>query len=168
MNQIRLYIENEEIELVEQIQFAINKQFEDINNPTSIINDYSKTIKIPFSQHNNAVFGKIFSPDRLILGGQQSVTGISFDPYKKLDFRLEWNEDVLMQGYAKLLNIIMENGKGHYEISLNGELGKLFQEFKKITFVYAADSSNYWIDYHDIFEETMDKDLIYTSWNTAG
>ena len=26
------------------------------------------------------------------------------------------------------------NGEGHYNITLNGELGKVFQEMKKITF----------------------------------
>jgi len=72
--------------LNDEIQFAINKQFEDINNPTTIINDYSKTVKIPFSNTNDKIFGKIYSPDRIIRG--YAGMGVNFDPYKKLDFRL--------------------------------------------------------------------------------
>jgi len=167
MNKIRLYIEDEELEMVDEIQFAINKQFEDINNPTSIINDYSKTVRIPFSQKNDEVFGKIYSPDRLIIAGAGTI-GITFDPYKKLDFKLLWNNELLMSGYAKMLNISRENGKGFYEVSLNGELGKLFQEFKKITFVYNNDTSNYYIDTREYFEEEMNRNLIYNCWNTGG
>jgi hypothetical protein len=31
--------------------------------------------------------------------------GVYFDPYRKLDFRLEWNESTVMEGYAKLNEI---------------------------------------------------------------
>jgi hypothetical protein len=50
---IELYIEDKPIELDESVNFAITRQFEDINNPTTIINDWSKTISIPFTAHNN-------------------------------------------------------------------------------------------------------------------
>lgn len=43
----KLYIENQEIELKDEVQFLLNKQFEDITNPTVIINDWSKTVEIP-------------------------------------------------------------------------------------------------------------------------
>lgn len=167
MTQIQLFIENEEIELTEQIQFALNKQFEDINNPTKIFNDYSKTIKIPFSINNNRLFGKIFSPDRLIVNGPSDI-GMYFDPYRKLDFKLIWNNNILMTGYAKLLNIVKELDHNYYEVSLNGELGKIFQELQKMTFVYNEDTSTYFIDTKEYFEEVIDKDLVYKSWNTAG
>ena len=46
---IRLFIENTEVELLEKVQFAITKAYEDLDNPTNIKNDWSKTISIPFT-----------------------------------------------------------------------------------------------------------------------
>ena len=44
-----------------------------------------------------------------------------------------------MQGYAKNIDVVKEaNGTGKYNITLNGELGKVFQEMKKITFAAIA------------------------------
>ena len=56
---LRLFLQNYEIELTEDIQVAITKQFEDITNPTSIINDWSKTVKIPATSQNNKIFGHL-------------------------------------------------------------------------------------------------------------
>ena len=132
----RLIIENKEIELDETVQFAITKQFEDLSNPTTIINDWSKTVSIPFTARNNAIFGHIYNPDKLTVegGSNQALAGIYFNPYKKLDMRLQFGDDVLMVGYAKMNEVKQNNGKGTYEITLFGELGKVFQEMKKITF----------------------------------
>ena len=126
----RLFIENKEVELDKSVQFAITKQFEDLSNPTAIINDWSKTVSIPFTQKNNNLFGHIYNPDRLIVAGNGSV-GIFFDPTKKLNFRLQDGDNVLMTGYAKMNEIKQKDGKGTYEITLFGELGKIFQELKK-------------------------------------
>lgn len=297
MNKIRLYIEDQEIELQEEVQVSITRQFEEISNPTVICNDYTKTVKIPMTAHNNIIFGNIYNPDMIsaavptnlfndmvngdeifqsdnifhtnkeypirydhpemlyppslynpyitpsaeglvlqsytVYRGVNGLTpyetfipattelgrhtftftldntmydesrsltfkcngtvtlgnvpyvvielndledgeyqcsfdtvlfdtvngqfnfknlvltrgsevvwgneiadgvGIYFDPFRKLNFRLEWNGDLLMQGYSKMLSAKRENGKGYYEITLNGELGKIFQEMKKITF----------------------------------
>jgi hypothetical protein len=132
---IRLFIENTEIELDESVQFAITKQFEDLNNPTSIINDWSKTVSIPFTAHNNGIFGHIYNPDRIIVSSDNAaLTGIYFDPTKKLDMRLQWGDAVLMTGYAKMTDIKQTNGNGTYNITLFGQLGRVLYEMKKITF----------------------------------
>lgn len=149
---VKLYIENQFIELDNEVQFAITKTFEDITNPTSIINDWSKTVSIPFTDNNNEVFGHIYNPDRLTLhtSNESLTTGLYFDPLKKLDFRLEWDSMLLMQGYAKMTSVTKSDGKGRYNVTLNGELGKIFQEMKKITFdetnYTGEDKDKYWID----------------------
>ena len=63
---LRLFIEDKEVELNESVQVAITKQFEDLSNPTTIINDWSKTVSIPFTQNNHKLFGHIYNPDRVI------------------------------------------------------------------------------------------------------
>ena len=166
----RLFIENNEIELDETVQFAITKQFEDLSNPTTIINDWSKTVSIPFTARNNSIFGHIYNPDKLTVegGSNQALTGIYFNPYKKLDMRLQYGDDVLMTGYAKMNEVKESNGKGTYEITLFGELGKVFQEMQKITFDTTTDDTDYLIHGEDYVEEFINKDLVAASWNSEG
>ena len=170
---VSLYIENKLIELDSEVQFAITKTFEDITNPTSIINDWSKTVSIPFTDSNNEIFGHIYNPDRITLYSTNTslTTGMYFDPLKKLNFRLEWDSMLLMQGYAKMTSITKSNGKGRYNITLNGELGKVFQEMKKITFDETAytgtDKDKYWINGADIEEKTISASTIKELWTTT-
>ena len=165
----RLFIENREIELDESVQFAITKQFEDLSNPTNIINDWSKTVSIPFTATNNEIFGHIYNPDRLIVvGSSNTLTGIYFDPLKKLDMRLQDGDNVLMTGYAKMNEIKQSKGKGTYEITLFGQLGKVLQEMSKITFDTTTDDTKYLIDGSQYLEEYINKELVYNSWNSTG
>ena len=165
----RLFIENREIELDESVQFAITKQFEDLSNPTNIINDWSKTVSIPFTASNNAIFGHIYNPDRLIVvGSSDTLTGIHFDPLKKLDMRLQDGDNVLMTGYAKMNEIKQNKGKGTYEITLFGQLGKVLQEMSKITFNTTTNDTKYLIDGSQYLEEYINKELVYNSWKSTG
>lgn len=129
MQNIELYIENNNIDINGDIQFAITKEFKNIDDPTTIINTWSKTINIPFTPNNNRIFGSIYNGDKDIIYGQEQ-TGIYFDPTKKLDFYLMHNNDIIMNGYAKLTEISSEKG---YSINLFGEIGKVFSELKKLT-----------------------------------
>lgn len=165
---VSLYIENRYIELDKEVQFAITKTFEDISNPTSIINDWSKTVSIPFTDKNNETFGHIYNPDRLTIHDETLSTGLYFNPLKKLDFRLEWDSAVLMTGYAKMTSVTKTNGTGRYNVTLNGELGKVFQEMKKITFDTSTEDTKYLIDGREYLDETITKDLVYDLWTKEG
>lgn len=162
---IRLFLENKECELGESFSCPITRTYESLQNPTSIINDYSKTITIPHTQNNDRLFGFLFNPDRLTAKEGTTLTGIFFDPYQKISFRLEYNDSVLMVGYLKVLTV---SSKG-YECSLNGELGRIFQELQKITFdetKYEGDEkTKYWIDGSQWFNTKIDRQLVYDAWN---
>lgn len=162
---IRLFLENHEVELDKNVQFAITKTFEDVTSPADIKNDWSKTVEIPFTQKNNKIFGMLFSTDRLIVEGNSKLMGVYFNPYKKVDFRLQWGSAIIMQGYAKNINVIKTSTGGHYNITLNGELGKVFQEMKKITFDTTTEDKTYLIDGAKYVSETINKDLVYNLWS---
>lgn len=159
---LRLFLENKEVELSESVQFAITKQFEDVTNPTSIINDWSKTVQIPSTSYNDKLFGHIFNVDRLTAEGDYKLMGIYFDPYKKIDFRLQWGDAIVMTGYAKNISI----DKDYYNITLNGELGKVFQEMKKITFDKTSEDVKYIIDGDKYVNEMINKDLVKSLWTS--
>lgn len=43
----QLYLEDFEVELPDNVNFAVNKTFEELNNPTIICNDWSKSLDVP-------------------------------------------------------------------------------------------------------------------------
>lgn len=165
----QLYIYDFEIELDEEVQFLLNKQFEDLSNPAEIINDWSKTVSIPFTEKNNKTFGYIYNPNRVIAsdGTETSYTrmGIYFDPTKKLDFRLVYDSFVLMEGYAKMNDIKMTNNNGTYNITLYGTLGKIFQEMKKITFNLESENEDYIIDCSQYWKSSISAQTVAASCN---
>ena len=164
---IRLFIENTEIELTEDVQIALTKQFENLSNPTNIINDWSKTVSIPFTTKNNQTFGHIYNIDRVIVTGGYPINTY-FNPLKKLNFRLEWNSAILMTGYAKLNEIKQNNSKGTYEITLFGQLGKVFQDIKKITFDTSTTEQGYLIDGSEYVDDYINSELVAYSWQSPG
>lgn len=169
MSKLRIFIEGKELDTLESVTVPITKQFEELSNPTVICNDYSKTVTVPLSANNNAIFGHCYNPDRLIVAGGDNtpLTGVYFDPYKKLDCRLQWGDDVFFTGYAKMLKV---TNKG-YEVTINGELGKIFQELKKISFQKSNFESDeeiekYWIDGSQYVNTAINKSLVYKCWNS--
>lgn len=126
----RLFIDDEQVELSEDISFAITSQFEDLDNPTNIINNWSKSVNIPRTNRNIKIFGDLYNPDRTILLNE-AAEGIYFNPYKKYDFRLFEDDNILMEGYIK----INSTTEDYYNITLFGQLGKILQDLKQISFV---------------------------------
>lgn len=168
---VQLFIEGQEIELNENVQFLLNKQYEELSNPTVIINDWSKTVKIPFTANNNRIFGYIYNPNMVITSDGTSTSYkrmfTYFDPTKKLDFKLIYNTVVLMTGYAKMNNITKTGQSGTYDITLYGQLGSIISELRKITFDTKYSDSNYIINGSQYVNVTMNRDLIYNCWNKS-
>lgn len=161
MSKLRIFIEGKELDSLESVTVPITKQFEELSDPTVICNDYSKTVTVPLSKNNNEIFGHCYNPDRLIAAGDDDtpLVGIYFDPYKKLDCRLQWGDDVFFTGYAKMLKVT-NNG---YEVTINGELGKIFQELQKINI--AEPSSEDYIDLSMFYREQFNSALVVDSFN---
>ena len=170
MGQIRLFLNGVEVELNEEVSFVLNQYFEDTSKPTLKYITFSKTVSIPFTINNNRLFGGIYSPDRVITyDNTGDFTNIHFDPYKKIDMRLQNDDDVLMVGYAKMLSVDWDGEKGVYNLNLYGELGKVFGELSKVTFDNTnieQDTKDYFIDGGQYYRETMGRQLIYDSWNS--
>lgn len=168
---VTIYIETNSgykaLDNTEEISYAITKQFEDISNPSVIINDWSKTVKIPFSQNNNGIFTDLFHPDRQILQNSQ----FSFDPTQKVNFYLEGSSgELLFKGYLKFIQATTEGDSGYYEVTLNSEINNIFYELSSFTFddtKYSSeeDKAKYYIDGSKYYDELMSRQLIYDSWN---
>lgn len=65
MRDVRLYIANKLVDCSEKLSLPVNYIQEDFNNPTIVKNSFSKTITIPGTKNNNALFGEIYKLDRM-------------------------------------------------------------------------------------------------------
>lgn len=129
---IQLFLANQEVELSEAIRFPLNKTFSDLNNPTDIIVDYSKSINIPMTMKNNKIFANAYRLDRSIVGGGDKNLGLYLDPSKRIPMRLMYNGSLVLEGYAKYASATYSLSSKFYTINLYGQLGSIFQELMKV------------------------------------
>ena len=123
---IDLILGGKQVDLGHEIDLVLNKQFADLEDLTSIIVDYSKTIKVPMTPNNNEVFNFVYKLNHNVLLGSEFV---DYDPSQKIDMKLQFNGVLAMEGYA-VLNSVDLNGK-QYEINIYGKLGKIFSDLKE-------------------------------------
>lgn len=130
MVNIELYINNTLVDVDNSIEWNITKNFSDIENPTDIKVDFSKTIEVPTTSNNNKLFGNLFNIDRITIKNTEENTGVFFNPLKKADCKLLLNGSLILEGYAKVTNASLD----YYTLNIVGELGKIFNELDKYKF----------------------------------
>lgn len=119
---IRLYIDNMQVDLNNELQILFNWQESDLSNPTIIKNGYSKTIVLEGTNTNNEIFGHFWNLERYQTynGGN---TRTDFNPSYRVPFTLYYNGSIYEKGYVKLQRVIRRNGINRFEIGLFGGLG---------------------------------------------
>ena len=75
----------------------MNKQFENLTNPTLYYSEFSKTISLPFTAKNKQILSNYCRQDML-------VTTNSIDVRKKSPFKLFYNSKLIMEGFFKINN----------------------------------------------------------------
>ena len=130
----QLYIENQLMDVDEKLSFPLNKILEELNDPTLIKVEWSKTIQLPMTDNNNIFFGNYFRFDNITAADPNgSISGVYFDATQKLNFRIMYNSDIVMEGYAKMLSNNHSYNKKFYELSLFGKLGEVLNKIKNLT-----------------------------------
>lgn len=130
---IQLILENQEVELNDKVSIPLNKSFENLNNPTDIISDYSKTINIPMTSKNNLILSNSYRLDRTIIEHNFDTNlGIYLDPTKRIPMKLLYNSSVILEGYAKFVSSNYSTKNKYYTLNLFGVLGDIFQKLKNI------------------------------------
>ena len=132
---IRLYIANKLVDCSDTLNLPINCILEDFQNPTIVKNSFSKTISIPGTKNNNALFGEIYKLDRMQhyeeWTGNPELNGINFDPSKRVDFQIFKDGELIEDGYMQLNDILIDEGnKITYNITLYGGVGEFFYGLK--------------------------------------
>ena len=120
---ISLYIGSLRAELDDDSLVLLNYAFEDLANPTTILNSYSRTVTLRGTPANNRIFGEAFRLDRHVTGVGGS-TGTDFNAGKKTPFTLQNAAgEILMTGYVKLNRINRTGQDVTYDVTLFGGLG---------------------------------------------
>lgn len=168
---IQLFLADHEVDLTQNIQFPLNKSYENLSDPTKILVEYSKTISLPITKNNNKIFGNIYRLDRTILdGGLEGDMGIYFDPTKRIPARLMYNGKLVLDGYAKFNSSNYSIKTQVYNINLYGKLGSIFQELRNVVIDenklgdldrrYLIENSDCWVVYQTY---KLDRDFVSTS-----
>lgn len=123
---IRLFINNKEVEFVEKPEILYNYVETDFSNPAIVKNSFSKTITIEGTSVNNDIFGHIWDLERIQVYSSGSYSGVYFNPLDKADFALYVNEELYESGYIKLDEIVKKGASIEYSITLYGGLGNFF------------------------------------------
>lgn len=117
--EVKLFINNQEVEFASSPDILFTFQVDEMTNPTVVKNSYSKSLVIPGTKQNNRIFGGIWNVERV-----QDI--MTFNPSKKAPFTIFHNGEIYQTGYVKLLDININNNKIEYNVSLFGGLGDFF------------------------------------------
>lgn len=156
----RLYIEGNAVDLGEGFAFPITRTFADMEDPTAMVVDYSKSVTLPRTAKNDQLFGCGGRLDFAQYG--DGGVGVAFSPFKLLAVVLEYGGKVVFSGIGKLTNVTADG----YTLQIEGECGRLFRELGKLVFSKNTGEENrvmYW-EFDNVVEKSMDN--IYQSVTT--
>lgn len=172
---IKLFIDNKQVDFAEDLSIPFTYQLEDLNNPTIVKNSFTKTIKLKGTDNNNQIFGEIYNLDRKQLYDTNYVVGAYFDPSKRTPFQLFRNSDLIESGYMQLNNISIKNKVINYEITLYGGLGDFFYNLmynsngEKLTLAdlryFVRDGSGHVLPSDQEFDFDLNQDIVYNCFN---
>lgn len=146
---LELRINGKTADIKEESIIAVTKQYESVSNPLNYYADWSKTVKLPVSANNNAIFSNFNRLD-------STVTNISIDPVKKIPCMILNNQEPVLEGYCKLENANTIWTDECYEITIYSTFGLIMNELKLLTFNKNAVG----VDPRYIIDSPLSDDLI--------
>lgn len=144
--QLELYINNALADIGDESIIAVTKTYETVENPLNYYAEYSKTIKLPLTERNNAIFSNFNRQDSI-------VANVTVDYTKKFPFLLLNNGEKVMQGTLKLENANTIYTDESYEVTLYSTFGLIMNTLGLLTFNPHATE----IDPQYIIETPFDK-----------
>ena len=167
INDIRLYIDKEQVEFKNAPDILYNWTETDFTNPITTKNSYSKTITIDGTKQNNKIFGQFWNLERYQLYGGN--TGADFNPSYKVPFTLYVNGNLFEKGYVKLQKVNENKGNLSYEIGLFGGLGSFLYNLsvnEDDGSIKTFNSLNFYLDNSLVdFGFHINKETVKTAWD---
>lgn len=162
MNNVKLYIQDNLIELDDNVKINITKSFSDLTDPVAVKNSSSRTVKVPSTPNNDLVFEHIWRLDQVYW---------QFDPSKRANFGLYVNGALFESGYIKLNTIDYSNLKDDkpdwYNITLFGGLGDYFYQLseKDINEIYYFNNLRHEVSRTSVYNSFINSSAFaYNDW----
>ena len=153
----KIYINNEQIDLKEDVSIPLNFNIADIREPEKRSTTWSKTVILPGSTFNNELFSNIWNVNAVINSTGTTNFTPNFNPNLKAQAEITYNEATQFKGICQLLNVnVTDKYEIEYEVAFFGELQNVYQFFTN-GYLRDVDLSEY--------NHTLDKDNQVTSWS---
>jgi hypothetical protein len=153
----KIYINNEQIDLKEDVSIPLNFNIADIREPEKRSTTWSKTVILPGSTFNNELFSNIWNVNAVINSTGTTNFSPNFNPNLKAQAEITYNEAIQFKGICQLLNVnVTDKYEIEYEVAFFGELQNVYQFFTN-GYLRDVDLSEY--------NHTLDKDNQVTSWS---
>jgi hypothetical protein len=124
---VGLYINNQLIQFSEDVTPKLTKKSYDIDNPSQLWSDYSKTIEVTGTSEVNILFGYLFNVNIDIQNTSQTNFNPDFNPNLKASARIDYYSRTLIDGYAQLTGIKIDDfNKISYTLTIYGSVLNLF------------------------------------------
>jgi len=126
----KIYINNEQIDLKEDVSIPLNFNIADIREPEKRSTTWSKTVILPGSTFNNELFSNIWNVNAVINSTGTTNFSPNFNPNLKAIAEITYNEATQFKGICQLLNVnVTDKYEIEYEVAFFGELQNVYQFF---------------------------------------
>ncbi len=126
----KIYINNEQIDLKDDVSIPLNFNIADIREPEKRGTTWSKTVVLPGTSFNNALFSNIWNVNAAINSSGTNNFNPNFNPNLKAEAEITYNEARQFKGICQLLNVnVTDKYEIEYEVAFFGELQNVFQFF---------------------------------------
>lgn len=116
---VTLYIDGQKADLTVESLILFTYTAEETDNPSVVVNSYTRTLSLPATRANDIIFDKIAIHTHNVRVG-------AFSPIVRTPFAIIGSTgERLETGYLKLDNIVYEGKSHHYDVTLYGGLGGL-------------------------------------------
>lgn len=122
-----VFIEGYKLDVQSGLDFSFNYQVSDIRNPETRQTEFSKTVRCPGTEKNNALFGHIFDVTMANpYDPAQPNVRVNFNPNKKAAAQVLVDTLPVFDGIMQLRRIVTVKERIEYEVVFIGRLSNLF------------------------------------------
>ena len=140
-------------------QFAITYSFSDLYEPDKVTDSYSKSITLPGTANNNAIFGHIWKID--------SNNIEQFNASQLSNFELYLNNELWQSGTAQLTEITRSNNTYSYKVTLFGAVTKVMSMLLNSDINDESNKLLRSLKYPSKLRHTLNDNMLYMMWNSS-
>jgi len=121
---MKIYIENKQLDITQELSSLLTFAIDDIKDFGARNTTFSKTIVLPGTANNNALFGNIF--DARVSNPYSSTSdnvSTNFNASVQAECFIFQNNIQIFKGTLRVLEIVVQGGFIEYECAVFGELG---------------------------------------------